>query len=131
MRKGRQRAEAREPLRGAQRPESERELKMRIEIEITADWEKGFFFFFEFWLESAGFSRYGPSRRELAGVCTASVRVVKKKKKNLDMTPTRWQRRPSRIVMSDASATPLATRPCFPLDNTMCSSMISGQIYHI
>ena len=37
MRKGRQRAEAREPWRGAQRPESERELKMRIEIEITAD----------------------------------------------------------------------------------------------
>ena len=37
MREGRWRAEAKEPWRGAQRPESERELKIRIEIEKTAD----------------------------------------------------------------------------------------------
>ena len=37
MREGRWRAEVREPWHGAQRPESERELKMRTEIEITVD----------------------------------------------------------------------------------------------
>ena len=37
MREGRQRAEVREPWCGAQRPESEREMKMRTKIEITVE----------------------------------------------------------------------------------------------
>ena len=116
VREGRRRAEAREPWRGAQRPERERELKMR-----TVDWDIGFlskrcvlqlFIFYFYFSQTVRFAPFVflffEFRPESAGSAPVSVVVAdtdrfgpnrrvsrRKKEKKRNTAPTRRQRRRS------------------------------------